>query len=59
MAMSASIDLNDIVKVVNSLRKKLPLSWIKVKVFYKIYGGVGRNISYVRPCYECYEYERD
>jgi len=44
--------------VINLLNTKLPLSRLKVKILYRIYADIGKGLSYVRPCYECFKYGR-
>ena len=54
--MSTSDTLSVLAKIVGRLKDKMSLTWLRVKVLYQVYGKVGKRISYVRPCFECFRY---
>ena len=56
--MFADSELHYLNNVTSILKTKLPLSRFKVKILYRIYADIGKGLSYVRPCYECFKYGR-
>jgi len=54
-----AVILQELSRVIDLLKGRLPLARLKVRVLYVVYSNLGKRVSYVRPCFECCSVETD